>query len=79
MTVMTKKIEKSEVAGAIRLALMASGRSRYEISQVSGVDQAALCRFVSGSGLRIESLEAIAKALGLEIRVVEAKKSRKDR
>jgi len=33
----------------------------------AGVEQAAMSRFVHGWGLRVESLELIAEALGLEI------------
>ncbi len=71
MAAMTKN---SKVADEIRRALVASGRSRYEVSQKSGVDQAALSRFVAGGGLRIDSLEALAAALGLEIKVAKARR-----
>jgi hypothetical protein len=62
---------KSKIADEIRKALIASDKSRYAISQESGVDQAALHRFVNGADLRIGSLEKVAQALGLEI-VVQA-------
>lgn len=78
---MAKNREKtSTVANELRAALLASDKTRYQVSQESGVDQAALHRFVGGGGLRIESLEALARALGLEIRVVRSvgpKKGRK--
>lgn len=68
---MVSKRAKSKVADEIRRALKACGRSRYQISLASGVNQGALCRFAAGSGLRIESLEAVALALGLQIVVVK--------
>ncbi len=33
----------------------------------TGIDQAALSRFVHGKGLSMESLDALAECLGLEI------------
>ncbi len=73
---MATKRNKPSVADQIREAIEASGLSRYEIWQKSGVDQAALHRFmVKGVRLRIESLEAVADVLGLEI-VVRKKKER---
>jgi len=67
---------KNPISDVIRKALQASAKSRYAVSKESGVNQAALCRFVSGGGLRVESLEAIAEALGLEV-VVREKKGNK--
>ena len=74
MVVMAKEISTSVVVDEIRYALESSGQTRYAIHKASGVDQAALCRFTGGASLRIESLEKIAQALGLEIRVVKVKK-----
>lgn len=64
---MTKKRTQLKLADKIRQALESSGKTRYQVSKESGVDQAALSRFVQGKGLSVESLEAIAGALGLEI------------
>jgi len=55
------------VAETIRRAIAASGESRYAICQRAGIEQAAMSRFMRGGGLRIETLELIAEALGLEI------------
>jgi hypothetical protein len=71
---MATKRDRPKVADQIRAAIKASGKSRYEIFQASGVDQAALHRFVvKGAGLKVDSLEAIAAALGLEI-IIRRKK-----
>ena len=52
----------------IRRAIMESGMSRYAIHKMTGLDQAALSRFVNGQmGLRLESLDLLADALGLEV------------
>jgi hypothetical protein len=72
--VMVTKRNKPKLVDQIRKAIEASGKSRYWIARASGVDQATLCRFMAGSGLRVESLEAVALALGLEIVVVEREK-----
>ena len=72
---MATKRNKPNVADQIRKAVETSGLSRYEIWQRSGVDQAALHRFmVKRARLRIESLEAVADVLGLEIIVRRKKK-----
>jgi len=64
---MATKRETPRVADRVRQALASSGKSRYQVSKESGVDQAALHRFVNGASLRVASLEAVAEALGLEI------------
>lgn len=53
---------------AVRQAVEDCGRTRYTVSQETGIDQAALCRFVHGEcGLRHDTLLALADYLGLEI------------
>ncbi|MGA2033922.1 MAG: helix-turn-helix transcriptional regulator [Thermoguttaceae bacterium] len=58
---------KSQVAEQIRQAIAKSDKSRYQISMETGVDQGQLSKFMRGQNMRIGALEAIAKALGLEI------------
>jgi transcriptional regulator with XRE-family HTH domain len=53
----------------IREVVKSSGMSRYYLSQQSGVDEAALSRFVHGAGLSMESLDAVAEVLGLGVTV----------
>jgi len=73
---MASKRNQPKVADAIRRAMVSSGKSRYWIARESGVDEAALCRFAAGAGLRVESLEAVAAVLGLEIVVVKRESKR---
>jgi hypothetical protein len=73
MSLMASKRNQPKVADVIRRAMLSSEKSRYQLSREAGVDQAALCRFAAGSGLRTESLELLAQALGLEIVVQEVK------
>ena len=61
---MAKRVKLTD---QIRRAVEASGKSRYAISQATGVDQAALSRFVHGGGLSMESLDLVAEYLGLNI------------
>ena len=53
----------------VRGAIKSSGMSRYFLAQQSGVDQAAISRFVHGAGLSMESLDSIAEVLGLVVTV----------
>lgn len=57
------------VADVIRDAVLHSELTRYEIAKRSGIDQAALLRFVRGGSLRIESLEKLCPVLGLKLSV----------
>jgi len=53
--------------------------SRYRISQDTGIDQAALSRFVNGkTGLNVTTAEILADYLGLEI-IVRKKRPQKGR
>ena len=57
----------------IRQAVETCGKTRYQIAQETGVDQASLCRFVSGErGLSVENLDLVAECIGLRV-VVEGK------
>lgn len=57
----------SVIADVIREAVRRSELTRYEIAKRSGIDQAALSRFVRGGSLRIESLEKLCPVLGLRL------------
>lgn len=53
---------------ALRQAIETCGRSRYRLSQETGIDAAVLCRFVHRQGgLSFDSIDALAAALGLEL------------
>ena len=65
------------LAGTIRDALRQCGKTMYQIHRETGVDQAALSRFLSGQrGMQLDTLEKVLDAAGLEVRVVKVKKDR---
>jgi len=52
----------------IRGAIRQGRKSRYQISQETGVPQSQLCRVVNnGYGLSLRALELVAGSLGLEV------------
>ncbi|MBL8842367.1 MAG: helix-turn-helix transcriptional regulator [Planctomycetes bacterium] len=58
----------------VRQAILSSGVSRYALSKVVGVSQAALSRFVNGHcGIASETLDAVADALGFQLVVDRSK------
>jgi hypothetical protein len=61
----TKTIKLSE---QVRQAIDACGKTRYQISKDTGIDQATLCRFMGGNGgLSIPVLDTLGEYLGLRI------------
>lgn len=64
----------SEILQAIRKAITAGVKSRYQLSRETGIDQAQLCRLMKGEcGMGVDNAERLAAALGLEITVRKAK------
>ncbi len=60
-----KQIKLSE---QVRQAIDTCGKTRYQISQDTGIDQATLCRFMGGNGgLSIPVLDKLGEYLGLRI------------
>ena len=58
----------------LKRAIRDSGKSRYAISKLCGVQQSALSRLMSGKrSLSMEAAEKVADALGLEL-VLRAKR-----
>jgi hypothetical protein len=55
----------------IAKAMKRSGKSRYQISKETGIDQAVLCRIAKGSGGRFscgtQTADLLCKYLGLEL------------
>ncbi len=52
----------------IRQEIDASGKTRYRISQDTGIHQSQLSRLMSGeSGITVETLEKLARYLGFEL------------
>jgi hypothetical protein len=65
-----KTIKLSE---QVRRAIDACGKTRYQISKDTGIDQATLCRFMGGNGgLSIPVLDTLGEYLDLHI-VVKTK------
>jgi transcriptional regulator with XRE-family HTH domain len=64
----------------IRLLIETSGQTAYEISKATGIDKAALSRFLNGkSGLTTASLDLLAEHFGWEIVATKKVKRRKGR
>ena len=62
----------------VRVAILASGQTRYRIAQKTGITQAQLSRLMSGErGLSIEALERLTDYLGLEIIIRPKRRTRK--
>jgi DNA transposition AAA+ family ATPase len=58
----------TKLSDQIRQAIETCGRTRYQIGQETGIDQATLCRFMSGKGgLSIPVLDRLGEYLGLKI------------
>ena len=56
---------------AIAKAIEQSGKSRYQISRDTGIDQAVLCRIATGSGTgscSTKTADILCKYLGLELK-----------
>ena len=51
----------------IAKAIEKSGKSRYQISKDTGIDNAVLCRIVSGGSCCIKTADVLCKYLGLEL------------
>lgn len=65
---------KQSFSDQIRQAILNSDLTRYQISQQTGIDQAALSRFVHGErGLALDNVDLIAELLGLEVTQKKAK------
>jgi hypothetical protein len=64
------------VSDALRAAIEKSGRTYYDIAKEAGVDWGTLQRFVDGTrpNIRIDSVDKLCVALGLELRPAAKKK-----
>ncbi len=60
----------------IRQAVLASDLTQYRICQLTGIDKAAMSRFIHGGGLSMESLDTLAECLGLSVRVEKPRKAK---
>jgi hypothetical protein len=64
------------IVEGIAQAIEKSGRTRYQISKETGVDQAALCRIVQGGRCGMATAEKLCEYLGLELRPVKRARSK---
>lgn len=56
------------VTETLRKAMERSGQSRYVISKATGIPQSGLSRFAAGHTMRGDSIDVLARYLGLELR-----------
>lgn len=61
------KTRSKRLTDEIREAVERSSMTRYAIAKETGIDAGALCRFIQGKGLSMESLDKLADCLGLHI------------
>ena len=64
---------------AIAKAIEKSGKSRYQISKETGIDQAVLCRIATGSGTgscSTKTADILCKYFGLELKPKKPKKKK---
>jgi plasmid maintenance system antidote protein VapI len=63
---------RSTLAETLREAIADSGMSHYAIAERSGVDEAALSKFVRGlKTINIETADKLMIVLGLEVRATK--------
>jgi transcriptional regulator with XRE-family HTH domain len=66
---------RTKLSDQIRQAIKNSGMTRYRLACESGVDQAALSRFVHGKvGLSLDAIDRVGLVLALHVVVRPAKK-----
>ena len=53
---------------SITKAINKSGKTRYQISKETGIDEAVLCRIVSGGSCSMKTADILCKYLGLELK-----------
>jgi hypothetical protein len=56
-----------KLSDEIRQAVDASGYSRYRICKTLGIAESTMSRFMAGSGLSMEYLDALAELLDLHL------------
>jgi transcriptional regulator with XRE-family HTH domain len=65
----------NQLADRIRAAMVASGLTRYALSQKTGIDQGVLGRFASGKrDLTLATASRLVPALGLELGATKTKR-----
>jgi transcriptional regulator with XRE-family HTH domain len=65
---------RKKLSDQIREAVATCGKSRYQIFKDTGIDQAALSRFMTGGrGLEMSTLDTLADYLNLNIQAPKRK------
>lgn len=73
-------VRKQRFSDQLRRAVESSGKTRYQISKETGIDQGNLARFVNqGAGLSMNSVDKLCECLGLRLVAGDPPKKRKDR
>ena len=68
----------AKISSTLRAALKASKKSRYAISQETGIGESVLHKFlVLGNQLRSNSMDKLCVYFGLELTKIKGKKPRK--
>ena len=63
-----KRTGRPKVSDQVRKAIAKCGLTRYRISQLTGIDQASLTKFMSGErGLSTTALDTLGELLDLEV------------
>ena len=65
------------IVETIRKHIEACGKTRYRISQDTGVDEATLCRIIAGKACSTETADVLLEYFGLAI--VSKQKSKKSK
>ena len=61
-------MKRTSISEQLRRAITESGMSRYRVAQLSGIDHAAMSRFMAGTtGLTTNSVDKLCEALSLEL------------
>lgn len=61
------------ITETLRAAANASTLSQAELARASGIPESGISRFLAGSGMRSENMDALAKVLGLELTPINRK------
>ena len=73
----TPATTNNQLADRIRAAMVASGMTRYQLSQQTGIAQAVLGRFAAGQrDITLSTAAKLLPALGLELGTTKRKKAK---
>ena len=71
-TISAMRSQLTPLSDQLRHAIETCGKSRYQVSQETGIDQATLSRFMTGKGgLSMPVLDRLGAYLGLQIVMIK--------